>query len=507
MWKSILLHLCCVCCLSFTAGGQNSRVVDSLLRAIDGLPEGERFPIYFDLAFEYIDRDNQRALDFIFQAEDAALLSGDSLSIVKSKRVKGQLLYLLERTLEANDVLSDVLPIAFRNGFEREMLFIEITRGKTFLFHGKYDSALQVYFMAFDLATRLTDKASVTLMLHNIGIAYYKLKDYEKGLDYFLKSLSSENSVPNVPFYFYTNIGLCYFYLNDLYKARLYVEKSLKGCGVDCPRRSRINIEYALGLISQGENHAGLAEQHFLKSYSLAKMCNDTRFQFDNVYLLSQMYIAKKVFKKAEFYLIEAEAIIKPSTPFNLEKIKIYSQFSELYRLTRNHERASHYQNKYIQLKDSIYNEELTNGLMRTEAAFLERENKVKILAQQEVIALKEEIIYRKTIVNILASSFGLVMLIFLITSLKGYRDKKNMNLLLDQKVEERTRELQVIRNELLHALGERDARINHTLSDITEAVKNIKSLCYLGMKDVSEPIALSYMQRIDKVTGRLVNW
>jgi tetratricopeptide (TPR) repeat protein len=506
MRKSFLLHLCWACCLSLTVCGQNSRVVDSLLRAAEGRPEGERFPIYFDLAFEYIDRDNQRALDFIFHAEHEALLSGDSLSIVKSKRVKGQLLYLLERTLEANDVLSEVLPIAFRNGFEREMLFIEITRGRTFLFHGKYDSALRVYFRAFELATRLTDKANKALMLHNIGIAYYKLKDYEKGMDYFLKSLSSENSVPNGPFYFYTNIGLCYFYLNDLYSARLYVEKSLKDCGPDCPRRSRINIEYALGLISRGEKNTGLAEQHFLKSYSLAKMCNNTRFQFDNVYLLSQIYIAQKLFKKAEFYLTEAEVIMKPSTPFNLEKIKIYSQFSELYRITRDHEKASHYQNKYIQLKDSIYNEELTNGLMRTEAAFLERENKVKIRAQQEVIVLKEEIIYRKTIVNILAFAFGLIMLIFLITILKGYRDKKNMNFLLDQKVEERTRELHVIRNKLLHALGERDARINHRLNDITETVKSIKGLCYLGMKDVSEPIALSYMQKIDNMTRRFAN-
>lgn len=48
---------------------------------------------------------------------------------------------------------------------------------------------------------------------------------------------------------------------------------------------------------------------------------------------------------------------------------------------------------------------------MQAEEGFLERENKAKILAQQEVIVLKDEIIRRKTIVNILVASVGIVIL------------------------------------------------------------------------------------------------
>lgn len=81
------------------------------------------------------------------------------------------------------------------------------------------------------------------------------------------------------------------------------------------------------------------------------------------------------------------------------------------------------------------------------------------------------------------------------------------MNILLDRKVEERTRELEIIRNALLHALGERDVKINDTHNDITQTVNSIKGLCYLGMKDVSEPVARLYMKKIENMTSRLANW
>src|SRR5688500_20113999 len=111
-------------------------------------------------------------------------------------------------------------------------------------------------------------------MLHNIGIAYYKLKDYRKGLTYFLKSLFVGDRIANHPSYFYTNIGLCYFYLNEFSKARRVVVKSLKDCGSDCPGKLKVNIEYALDLISNAEGNTDLAEKDYMVAYDLAKPSN-----------------------------------------------------------------------------------------------------------------------------------------------------------------------------------------------------------------------------------------
>lgn len=42
-----------------------------------------------------------------------------------------------------------------------------------------------------------------------------------------------------------------------------------------------------------------------------------------------------------------------------------------------------HYQQKYIELKEGVYNEELTINLMRIEANYQERENMLKKLPRR----------------------------------------------------------------------------------------------------------------------------
>lgn len=225
---------------------------------------------------------------------------------------------------------------------------MQIVLANVLVSQGRYDSALNVNFNALAFAKDEDDQESSADILHNIAMAYYKLKNYKKALDYFLESVQLYDQRPGGSIHVFANMGLCYFYLGDLSMARFYVEKRLKNCGSWCPDRLRINSEYGLGLISRGENQSELAERHFLASYFLAKLCKDTRFQFDNVYLLSQLYIEQKRFTKAELYLTAAEKIITPNTPFSLEIIKIYAQFAELYRSTGNHKKSSHYQYKYI---------------------------------------------------------------------------------------------------------------------------------------------------------------
>ena len=55
---------------------------------------------------------------------------------------------------------------------------------------------------------------------------------------------------------------------------------------------------------------------------------------------------------------------------------------------SKNFKKVEFYQSKYITLKDSIYNKELTTNLMKIEAEHLEKENKEKIEFQNRILAL-----------------------------------------------------------------------------------------------------------------------
>lgn len=60
---------------------QDQRVIDSLQQALRTTSGGDQYPFLYELAFQYLDRDNDKAFEFISMAEGAALLSGDSLWI------------------------------------------------------------------------------------------------------------------------------------------------------------------------------------------------------------------------------------------------------------------------------------------------------------------------------------------------------------------------------------------------------------------------------------------
>jgi hypothetical protein len=85
----------------------------------------------------------------------------------------------------------------------------------------------------------------------------------------------------------------------------------------------------------------------------------------DNIILLAEISIKQNKAQGAEVYLEEAEKIISAGSSYNLELIKLYAILYSFYSKASNVNKMLFYQNKYIQLRDSIYNEEMMNNLMK----------------------------------------------------------------------------------------------------------------------------------------------
>src|SRR5258706_14353122 len=86
---------------SITVYPQTKRI-DSLKLKLFHEKGSARFTALYDLVFEYLDKEDYReALKYIEEAEQVAGQYDDSLRIVKSGRVKGQILRRLDRTGEA----------------------------------------------------------------------------------------------------------------------------------------------------------------------------------------------------------------------------------------------------------------------------------------------------------------------------------------------------------------------------------------------------------------------
>ncbi|MGC1242344.1 MAG: tetratricopeptide repeat protein [Chryseosolibacter sp.] len=484
---------------------QDQIIVDSLLQVLDTAGVQGRFLALYEMTFQYAQKDNEKALQLICESEDVAFESGNHLWMVKSKRVRGQLLYFVEKIPEAENELCDALAMAMTNGYKAEQLHIQNTLSKIYIFKGDYDNALKLDFRVLDLAYYLSDSAQIALAFNSAAFTYYKLKDYERALNYYKKVLGLVERVDNLELSsVLANISLCYANLKEFSVARDHAEWSLKICGSACSGKPRINIEYAFGVIDFGEGDLHGAEEHFLKSYDLAKRFHDTRFQLDNIYMLADIKMEQRYFRDAESFLLQGEDLIDVSTPFKLEMIKIFSAFSKLYMVMQNFRKAAYYQGEYISLKDHIYNEDLTTNLMRTESEYLERENGIRIASQDEIIDLKEQIIVKQSILNRITLLLVLFFVVCIILLFRSYKQNKYLNRLLEGKIGERTRELQLSRDELLSACQEYSLLLKRTSRSVIETSRTIKGLCVIGRKEVNDPLALLYIEQIDRVTSRL---
>ena len=158
--------------------------------------------------------------------------------------------------------------------------------------------------------------------------------------------------------------------------ANEYVKRAYELCGNNCSKNFLMLSNFNLALISKGVNELDDAEREFSKSFLLSKELGNVRFQLENlVYLLELARITCRLDSSANL-LAEAEALLDKDVPYRLVSMKLCHQLFDAYGWLNNSEKMSFYQSKYIQLKDSTFNEEHTTNLMKVEADYMNGKTK-----------------------------------------------------------------------------------------------------------------------------------
>ena len=142
---------------------------------------------------------------------------------------------------------------------------------------------------------------------------------------------------------------------------------------------------------------------------------------------------------------------------------------------------------------------------MRIQAEYEERENKAKIASQEQILRLKEEVIDRQRFLNFLV---GIVAALFVMLTwifFKLSRQRKNMNVLLDRKVGERTLALEKSLDDLRRSHDEQEILLRAISSDMKASVATIRGLCALssGLEDVPGT-SIRYVKEFEETAGRI---
>lgn len=484
--------------IHFHALSQNQNI-DSLKSLLPKTSDGEYIDVLFELARAYSEIDYDQSLYYSNKAYNAANDLGDTSRIVRTTRGKAQVYRRLGKLDSAVYLFERVLPIAKNIHDTQEVKTILNALGIGYLYMAKYDKALTCFFESLELREKDNDKYEIGIISMNIALTYYKLLDYETALKYFNRSYDLYSELANVPDWemvtLYLNLSSCYANLGDHVTASEIMKKAFVICNDGCPDLLRMVVYQESGAILLLQKNYEKSKDHFLKSYEQSTKYSRAEDHFANLIGLAQIYTSLNQLDSAEKYLTEAEQIIAMGSDFKYEMSVVYSKLASSYVDQKNFKKATFYLLKYKTINDSIFNQQLTTNLMKIEAGHIEKESKAKLESQNKILALNEAIIERQKYLNIFIGIVAVLLIALTIILLRNNRQKQRINHLLDQRVRERTQELQLNRDALHRAFQESEILITTTAGKINTSLATLKGLCLLGSDERED--AREYLKKV----------
>ena len=301
--------------------------------------------------------------------------------------------------------------------------------------------SIESYFLALEIKEELKDSSGMSVVNNNLGIVYRYMGDYDKALGYYRKSLELSLAVGSYDGSEHHNMSIIYD-LKDNTKQAIEMEKQALREYV----KRDDSLDIASSYIAMGNYYLSMGSLDTAMSYfQMSEKINRSHkyyFSIGSIYVnISRIYTIKKDYKNALKY---AQLGLKYTS-----KYKHFDSFNSALREASlananfgNMSKAYYQHVQYIEIKDSLFNEEKLREGVEIEYQY-EFEKKhladsLSFLRQQEIdelahtISLQKEAQQRYFLYGGLAILIVIGGLIF-----RGYQRKKKDNILItEQKLE-----------------------------------------------------------------------
>jgi signal transduction histidine kinase len=348
---------------------------------------------------------------------------------------------------------------------------------------GQLDSSIHFLKMSYNLKIELNDEVETSKLAYNIGNLYHLKSDYEASLKFLIKGAVIDEKMKNFSGYAWdcNLIGGCYLDLNNLTKAKEYLEKAQQiliqigdktglaenynffgNYYVKSEEYSKAEENYRrsyalytetqngrgiagvnnnLGMIYEKLGKYDLALKHSLESLNYKRENNDLMGVGGTLGNIGTYYQKIGNLSKAIEYKLESAKISKEGGFKDWEK-NAYLSLSEIYAELKDYKNAFLYHQKFFEIYNEIYSQDLNEKIAEMQAKFdveqKKRENELLRLNNElQNVQINEQIRISNT-KNIIFASFSMVFIIVMVGAFVYYnRYKENQRLRAEIMVKE----------------------------------------------------------------------
>jgi tetratricopeptide (TPR) repeat protein len=452
--------------------------IDSLLGIIESedLPDSVVMRAYFRLSWDLKSAEPEKSLDYAKKAlEIAETLNqpgkvADALSgIGVIYWQMGNFNMALDTHLEALDIYSGVED---ETGIARSNTNI----GIIFLDKGYYDKAVEYFYQALLIYERKDNSAGMAVVLNNLGMISEYQKDFDLAEKYHLQSLELKQKSGDVKgmAFSYNNLGL-------VYQGKQMFEKAMEYFNLALDIREKLNdkrevantcsrIGYLYFLMKDFQQ----SKTNLSKALNLYNEVNDKNGIAKAYNYLGILYMHTNELNNSRKYFTMSLEMAQ-----NIGQSKMilenFSGMALLMAKMGNYEKAFELQKRFIDMKDSIYNEDSRRKTIELKLMY-DREKK------ESEMQLNQQIHFLSSQKNRLLKNFLIAGVVLVLVSLfllyNRFLIAKNANTLLENQKNEITLsndKLISLNNNLLEQ-KKKSEELNHQLQLSNQKLKESES-------------------------------
>ncbi|EAY24976.1 tetratricopeptide repeat protein [Microscilla marina] len=259
---------------------------------------------------------------------------------------------------------------------------------------GDFLAALGYHQKSMVIQEKMGNRKLVSSSSNNMGNIYLELKNYPKALEYLKKSAEIKRSIKNYAGLVstYTNMGKAYTRLKDYKQAMVYYRKALV-IGKEHQHYQLIALTYHhMGDLMYMRHKVDSAIYYQKRALELS---TQAKYQYAQNMVLNSLalaYYTKKNYLTA--IQVGKEAFVAGRQSKELIVVKDASEtLYKSYSALQQYKEAFHYQNIFVRVSDSLFNESRTKEVTRLEMNydFQKKQELIQVKQQAKDARLKVE--------------------------------------------------------------------------------------------------------------------